>query len=269
MQNIRFLILIFGFYQPIFAEDIYLNNSKGIVPINAISGTTLEFPRSIHEIERSSQFDIKEVVQRVEKSTRQPIDIKSIRIRPRSQKSRDQIRIRLAGGRTIFLSLQSKAGAEKNHKIHLRGPVKSKDINEISEYLEPKLKLLKTMVLDQEGGGFDRLIKDQSIYFPGLDENFDFELIRIYSGIDLYGYVIEVENDSKEVQSLDPNFFQSINGRTVVLSLLDDFELSPCGKIIPDKSIPCKTRLHLVSIVPQEFEDKESFELPFMIGAKK
>jgi len=263
MQSIKWIAAIsFVIASSANADDIHLKNSRGIVPVNTHSGTTIEFARAIKEVDRSSHFQVTAIIKKVTKKSRRPVDIRSIHITPNSARSKDRITVRLAGGRQIVLRIVATSGADLNHRIHLRAKRKTKNAATIAKFLEPKIKLLKAMLSDSESLGFERVETDDSL--EGLEAKFEMELVRKYIGSSLFGYVIEVENDTDQIQKVRSSWFSEFSGQKISLAHAGHEILASCGK--HSKAKPCKTRLYLVTSDPNFDEKEKSFsKMPFSL----
>lgn len=254
----------------VMAKDIQVQKSRATVPINSLSGTSLEFPKAIRSIEKTSKFYVREIVKKVDPKTKRPMDIRSIHIRPKTENATDTLTIIFSGGKRIYLSLKAEKSADGYHRIHIRPIQKSEHVLDIAKYLDPKLELMKAMISENYGTKYQTFEHSDSIDMGLLDETLSFELTQSVVGQSVEGYVIHITNDDTKPIKLNPNWFSGFNDKVVSLVHLEKSELSSCSFWEKMKSYaPCKTLAKVVVTERIKENTRKNDELPFLIGAPK
>lgn len=265
MKYLTLLILLLS--AKIYADDVFVHKGEAsTVPINSRLGTLVEFSFPIKVVSDSSHFKIEKVVTEVNKKG-QPVNVRIVKVRPRSSKQRiETVPFVLTGKRSITLRFVSDPGAPKHQRI--RFPSKSPKMTSSGDFLSKEISLMRQMLKDETGSGFQRSTLKESLSIEGYDNKIDLTLVRRFEGLGLYGYTFKVVNTTERELSLNPHSLNFGSGMKAALLQMDHENLAPCKE--NNSTLPgsgsCTSALRLVVRSERFVKPSKSSDLPFRIG---
>ena len=211
-----------------------LEHQDNPVPINTELGTIVELPGAVKTVTPSRWFQIKEIGERT--------DVRTFQIKPVARAQPESVTFVMSSGKALAFKLTPASGADKFISVE-SVPKKSRD----GRFLNPELLLMKAM-LRGESQGYRKEPGRGSVDSPL--ESLKFELLSVYGGENLTGYVFSVKNKGPEPFNLHLSTLGFGNPNRAVLSQADSYGLKSCPLLQQDKD--CTTLLRMVVRGPKE-----------------
>ncbi len=235
------------------------------VAINQAVGSLVEFPSPIKVVADTAKFTIEMVPTESDKDGA-PVDVTIVKVTARYPGAEEVVPFILTGKKTVTLRFFTKDGASKHQKIITPRMRAAKNGNAPAvPFLEKELSLMRLMLRDEEGEGFQRNVQEKAVAIAALNEDLKVKLVRQFEGHSLYGYVLQVSNLSDKPVQISPKEFRIASSHRSALLQVDTHDLQPC-QVDPAR---CVSALRLV-IRAQTLEAAlGGGDLPFRLGEVK
>ncbi|RYZ90541.1 MAG: hypothetical protein EOP04_03635 [Proteobacteria bacterium] len=261
-----FLILIMTVAGAARADDIYVHDGDvSSVTINSSLGTLIEFPQPITVVSDSAQFTIEKVATEVSQDGK-AVNIRIVKIRPKRPGAIETVPFILTGRRSMNVRFVSLPDAPKHQK--LRYPDRNQQIG--GKFLGSEITLMKQMLKDEGGEGFQKSILDKKLSIDGFDTKLSMILVRRWEGQGFFGYVFKIVNKSREAVTLNPQALNFESPNRAVLLQTDHETLEPCSvnASADPTSNSCVTALRLVVRGEHFAVPSSGADLPFRIAGE-
>lgn len=252
----------------LYAGDIHVHKGEiSTVTVNSKLGTLVEFSMPIQVVSDSAHFKIEKVATEVSKKG-QPVNVRIVKIRPRSRSRKvETVPFLLTGKRSITLRLVSDSGAPKHQRI--RFPSNRSKIISSGSFLSSEVSLMRQMLKDSSGNGFQRSVLEENLSIEGYDNKLDLILVRRFDGQGLFGYTFKVINTTEKEIEINPHALNFGSPNRAALLQMDHEKLAPCkaNNSAAPGSGSCVAALRLVVRGDSFIKPSKSSDLPFQIGA--
>jgi len=243
-MRISFLVvLLFSFRAT--AEDITLYKGEVItLAINEID-TIVDLPRPIRLIPETKSYFIEGIPDRMDKDGN-PLDFKSLRVRRRGKSpGPEKVPLLLAHGINLNVRLVSTISADRHYRLRL--PKQQTSQIHDASFLEQELQLMKLMLRDEQGNGFQCQRFKKELKIEGYD-GLNLQLVRRYKGNQLLGYVFKLVNTSDDEITIHPQALNFGSPNKAVALQYDHAKLQPChiNNSANPKGTGCLTAIRLV-----------------------
>ena len=254
-------ILIISILVPLtsLSEEVIAHKGETLtLPINSNLGTLLEFPVPLKLIPSSSKYSLRAVTTEIDPESKRPININIVNVKPLKKYSNEKIPFLLSNGRTIYIRLISRNGANRHYKIKFL----KRNRSNLQSFLHNEIKLMKQMILDNPGKGFSRQVVNRRLYVGKL-KGLDIRLRRKFKGQGLTGFTFILRNTSKSKKTIIPKKYRYGKNINSILFHGDHYELSSC-KEAKKKNGHCVTALRIVFREPNFRFPGSYSDFPFM-----
>ena len=209
-------------------------HQETVAPVNSEVGTVLQFSLPVKTVTAAKMFGISEFSTAVNPAG-QKADVRSFVVRPAVNTANESVTFVLANGKPIVLRFVASAAADKFVDVQVNAPTKAAK----GGFLSKELALMRAMLLD-EAGNYSREVRRTQV--ESAIPRTQAQLVRVYRGDALTGYVFNIENHSKKDLVLEPSMLALGSGVVPVLSHLSKSKISPCPIMNTDASCTATVR---------------------------
>ncbi len=220
----HFILLCFGLMLSVntFAKDIYYGTGPELVNIS--KETIFRFHKQVRTISQAHRFEIKP-------ADPDDPDYSVLSIRPRFAKGTRKVAFVLSDGTVVTLKLRIVSKSRNTDPFYDLKP-KSMLIERSEKNLPviTVMDFMKSMDKDASIVGYKREVKSKWVS-TGNIKGVSAKLVRLYSGKDYKGYVIELRNRYKTKKyEINVDKLKFKEASLAIISLVDDSILLPKGK---------------------------------------
>lgn len=262
-------LLLFIATPKLYAGDIYVHKGEtSTVLINNRLGTLVEFAHPIKVVSDSAHFRIEQVATEVTKKGK-PVNVRIVKVKPRSGGTRSEtIPFVLTGKRSITLRFVSQRDAPKHQRIRFPSS-RSNNLTSSGVFLSSEISLMRQMLKDETGEGFQRSVIKENLAIEGYDDKLDLLLVRRFEGKGLFGYTFKVINTTKDELTINPHALNFGSPNKAALLQMDHETLAPCSQNNSPApgSGSCVAALRLVVRGDNFVKPSKGSDLPFRIGS--
>lgn len=266
----RFFVILAYFLgtAAVYADDIYVHEGGvSSVTVNGTLGTLVEFPYPINVVSDSASFSIERVATEVS-GTGDPVNIRIVKVKPVKSGAVETIPFIMAGRKSVSIRFVAAPEAPKHQR--LRYPER-KSVATGGKFLGAEMILMKQMLKDESGEGFQKIVIDRRLSIDGFDRKLKMSLVRRWEGQGLFGYTFKIVNRTGEAVTLNPQALNFDSPNRAVLLQTDHEKLEPCAvnaSMEPTVN-GCVTALRLVVQAEKFSVPSLVSDLPFRIGGSE
>lgn len=215
---------------------VALQNQEVTVPINSTLGSIIQLPAVVNTVTPSKYYSISDVGAAVEPNSGVKSDVRTFQIKPIPHAKSESVTFILAGGKNLSFRFTPAMAGDKFYDIHFERPKKL-----TKSFMNQELSMMRSMILDENGGFPRRVIKDGSI--QKLDK-FSFTLKEIYQSSEFTGFVFDLKNRTREAQTLNLSQFSFGAPNKAIMAHANNLNLDKCPFFGSNSS--CTTRFQVI-----------------------